>query len=560
MKINVSNMTPIAEGGEGCIYDYNGRIIKVFKPHINLSVKECKIDTLMSVNLPQYVIKPLEKVYDMNGKFIGYLMNKADGDEFKRLTNKKFCTSNNIDTKFCLDILIRVKKTIDKLHEQKIYIGDLNDQNILFNTSGNIYFLDCDSWSVGNNNCTVAMDLFKDPELVSDNFNEKTDNYAFMVLAWKSLTRVHPFGGTMDPDIPIADRISKKISVIDRNDIKLPRTTKTWNGFSPDLVTEFKKVFESNFRTITDNLEDMYNNLAYCKKDKEYYYNKFSSCPYCNSGAKVNLKPQSHGLIGGLKLVSLFDETRIKAIFDRHTFLDVTDNVCNGNNNIPYKPGVRYYFLNNQCWIEDYEDYFYIHSDKEYTINKKYKTMIEVFDNNIYYISPSNSLTQIQVLNGGNAIKNICKVANNSYFAINNGQYCIINYYDGKIVVNINGTYIEVEYNSDIQNYGIHMDVVSKKWLVILEDGSGTFRTFVFNNNNIEYQTDKIKYECSLNNPCINSSIIFIPIDGKIRGFAYIKSAFKDFECNIVSEESKLIKENSRFVIINTENVYYLGK
>lgn len=48
-------------------------------------------------------------------------------------------------------------------------------------------------------------------------------------------------------------------------------------------------------------------------------------------------------------------------------------------------------------------------------------------------------------------------------------------------------------------------------------------------------------------------------IDGKIRRYSYKKSAFKDFECGVVSEESKMIKEKNKFVIVNFENVYVLG-
>lgn len=96
--------------------------------------------------------------------------------------------------------------------------------------------------------------------------------------------------------------------------------------------------------------------------------------------------------------------------------------------------------------------------------------------------------------------------------------------------------------------------------MIILEDSHGKFNTYVINKGQVEYHTDSIKYSCQLNCPCISNSTIFIPIDGKIRGFAYQKSVFKDFECSVVSEESKLIKEKNRFVIVNLENVYHLGK
>lgn len=559
IKFDTTTRTLLTEGGEGYIYEHNGKIIKTFKSHIDIAAKERKVNALMRTTLPKAVITPIDTVLDMRGKFIGYCMEKVNGEEFKRLSNRKFVTANNITTKDILGLLVKVKAVLVEIHKQNIYVGDLNDQNILFDTVGNIYLIDCDSWTVGNDKCTVAMDMFKDPHLKADNFNTDTDNYAFMVLAWKSLTRVHPFGGTVEPDMPILDRISKGISVIDRQNVKLPRLTKEWKGFSPDLLSEFKAVFEGGVRTLSDNMEDMLANLTQCKKDKEFYYNKFSSCPYCDSNAQVNKKPVSQGSVGGLKLYAIYDGTKIKAVFDRYTYLDNEGYVITQGLRVRYRNGFRFYITTNSHTIEDGDYSFEVSNTiNHHWIQKRYKTAIEVIGKYVYFISEKGTLTRLEPMGIGNGTKNICKVSSTAYFAVNGDNYCVVNYYTGKIIVNINGTNTVIDYNSDIVNYGIHHDEVSGKWLIILEDSKGKFSTFVINGGTVEYQTDAIKYDCQLNCPCIYNSNIFIPVDGKIRGYSYKKSAFKDFECNVVSEESKLIKEKNRFVIVNLENVYYL--
>lgn len=559
IKFDTTTRTPLTEGGEGCIYEYNGKIIKTFKPHVDISAKQRKVNTLMKSALPKEVIAPIEEVSDMNGKFTGYCMEKVSGEEFKRLSNRKFVTANNITTKDILGLLVKVKLVLEEIHKQNIYVGDLNDQNILFDAAGNIYLIDCDSWTVGGDKCTVAMDLFKDPKLKADNFNADTDNYAFMVLAWKSLTRVHPFGGTLNPDMPILDRIQRGISVID-SPVKLLRTTKSWKGFSPDLVSEFKSVFESGARTLSGNMEDMLSNLTFCQKDKEYYYSKFSSCPYCDNNAQVNKKPVSQGIVGGLKLYAIYDGTKIKTVLDRYTYLDNDGYVINGKSRASYLNGRRFYFAENGSYIEDTIDSFWITYKDVYRIEKKYKSAIEVNENFVYYISPQNIFTKLEIMNDGNAIQNVCKVGNTAYFSVSGDSYCIVNCYIGKLIVNINGANTIITYDSDIANYGIHMDEVTGKWLILLEDSKGDFYTFVINKNSVEYKTDSIRYDCQLNCPCMYNSTIYIPIDGKIRGYSYQKSLFKDFECGVVSGESKLIKEKNRFAIVNLENVYYLEK
>ncbi|MCH5267102.1 MAG: hypothetical protein J1E62_02055 [Lachnospiraceae bacterium] len=560
IKFDTRNKTPLTEGGEGVIYEYKGKIIKIFKPHIELSAKERKVKALMKSTLPKEIVTPIDCVTDRKGKFIGYSMAKVEGEEFKRLSNRKFVTANNIDTKFILSLLVKVKTVLQDIHKKNIYVGDLNDQNLLFDMRGNVYFLDCDSWTVGGDNCTVVMDLFKDPKLIADEFNAGTDNYAFCVLSWKCLTRIHPFSGKTHPDMKITERIMRGISVIDRPEVTVMRIAKSWKGFSPELLTEFKSVFERGMRDLSDNMEDMYHNLAYCQKDKEYYYNKFSSCPYCNSDAKVNINPVSQGVVGGLKLYGLYDAENIKILFDRNTYIDNQGYVIHGKEKTAYVSGYRYHFLDNGCMVMENQGTFSFAGEGSiYKIDKKYKSMIVVEGNSIFYISPNNNLEKLEVTERGNAITRICKVSTTAYFTVENSEYCIVNYYTGKLIVNINGGNAIIDYQSDIMNYGIHRDGVTGKWLVILEDSKGMFYTYVMGGNAIEYHTDAIKYDCQLSCPCISNSTIFIPISGKIRGFNFSKFAFKDFECDVVSEESKLMKEKNKFVIIAPENVYILG-
>lgn len=560
MKFDATICTPLTEGGEGFLYEYDGKMIKIFKPHIDLAAKERKIHALMKTHLPKEVITPIDSVVDRRGRFIGYCMEKAGGEEFKRLSNRRFVTANNITTRDILNLLVKIKEVLGEIHGKNIYIGDLNDQNILFDTAGNIYFIDCDSWAVGDDSCSVAMDLFKDPRLQADHFNAGTDNYAFAVLAWKSLTRVHPFGGTREPDLSLMERMEKGISVIDRAEIKLPRMIREWKGFSPGLVEEFKNVFENGLRTLSDNLEDFQSHLSYCKKDGEYYYSRFSACPYCDSSAQVRKKPVALGVAGGLKCYAVYEAGKIKTMFDRYTYLDQEGYVNNGNQKERHQ-GARHYFLENGTRILDYADCFTFrpfHKERSYCTRKKYKTRIETVGNAIYSISEKNTFYKMEVTDNGNGIKNICKVSGTAYFAVSGENYCIVNYYTGKLIINVNGTNTVIDYPSDLVNYGIHRDEISGKWLIILEDSKGKFWTWVMDGSTVVYRTDSIRYACQLNCPCIYNSNIFIPIDGKIRGYSYGKSEFKDFACDVVSEDSKLIKEKNRFVIVNLENVYYL--
>lgn len=557
------NMTPMAEGGEGFIYEYGGDILKVYKKNVDIASKEKKINLLIQKNLPKEVVKPIQPVYDTRNNFIGYIMPKVSGEEIRVLTNRKYLKANGIGTNDILKMLVRIQKVVTQIHKAGVFIGDLNDQNILFNAQGEVFFIDCDSWSIGTEKCEVVMDLYRDPLMSGNDFSESTDLYAESILIWKTLTRIHPHGGTMNPDIDIMERMRRGISVIDNPAVKIPRTIKSWRNLSPLLIETLKKVFENKSRSLGGELADMYANLKFCDKDQEYYYGKFDRCPLCDSNAAVISKPKSQGVMGGLTLYAILNEREVKVVLNENCYIGTDGNAVNVANNdcLPYQKGKFYHFFSDGGLVLADSDNIYFTTQKDtYSIRKRHKSPIYVFGSDIYYISPANTFTRLSATDNGNGIRSIAKCSYNSYFAVDDGEYCIVNRYDGNLIINCNGMNVELSYQSSIINYGIHKDRMSGKWLVVLQDGSGVFRTIVIRENSVEYETDQIKYECGLGNLCLSNSTIYMPIDGKIRGYSYQKQAFKDFECDVVTPDSRLIKKGAEFAIVNDENIYKLGK
>lgn len=557
------NMTPMAEGGEGFIYEYGGDILKVYKKNVDIASKEKKITLLIQKNLPKEVVKPIQPVYDTHNNFIGYIMPKVSGEEIRVLTNKKYLKANGIGTNDILKMLVRIQEVIEQIHKAGVCIGDLNDQNILFDTNGDVFFIDCDSWSIGTEKCEVVMDLYRDPLMSGNDFSESTDLYAESILIWKTITRIHPHGGTMNPDIDIMERMRRGISVIDNPAVKIPRTIRSWRNLSPMLIESLKKVFENKSRSLGGELADMYANLKFCDKDQEYYYGKFDRCPLCDSNAAVIRKPKSQGVMGGLTLYALLNEQEVKVVLNENCYIGTNGEAVNiaNNDRLPYQKGKFYHFFSDGGLVlADSDNIYFTTKNDTYRIRKRHKSPIYVFGTDIYYISPANTFTRLSATDNGNGIRSIAKCSYNSYFAVDGGEYCIVNKYDCNLIINCNGMNVELPHQSSIINYGIHRDRVSGKWLVVLQDGSGVFRTIAIRENSVEYETDQIKYECGLGNLCLSNSTIYIPIDGKIRGYSYQKQAFKDFECDVVTPDSRLIKNGAAFTIVNDENIYKLGK
>jgi serine/threonine protein kinase len=517
----------------------------------------------MSKNLPDNVIKPLELVY-MQKKFAGYIMPKVEGEDFKRLANKKFLQINNITIKEISSMLIQIKDILKILHSQNIFISDLNDCNILFDKSFKVFFIDTDSWTIDGFKCAVCMDSFKDPFLKGNDFSKETDSFAYGVLAFKSLTRLHPFGGTTNPDMDIVERMKQKSSVIDNQNVVIPRTATKWIFMNPSLVKDFKDIFESGSRSLIDaNLEEFKSHLKKCDKHSDFYYSEYSDCPLCNDKAALITAPVKIQDAGGIPYVVLFTMTGIKTILDQDSCILESGEVLHirSMKRSKFLKTHFYYFSNDGSirW-ETTKDKLYIYSDKDnFAFDKRYNSEVVVKDTCCYYTDLANNLIKLIVTDYGIGKTLITKTAITNFFEIvDDKNYLVINVYDNLLIINNSGYNLELQSMGKIVNYGIHYDSYGN-WLVILENSKGKFYTYVLSKNNITYQSDSIKYTISLSNLTFYNNTIFKPGQGKITGFHVIKNIYKDFPCTPVTEDSKLIRKGNKFTIIDDTTIYEAG-
>jgi serine/threonine protein kinase len=562
----ILKQTPMTEGGEGIIFEYQDKIIKIYKDSVNKKEKLEKIKKLMGKKLPSNVVIPLDIVQNNKSKFMGYLMEKVNGEELKKLSNKKYIQVNNITIKDISKMLVEIKNTIIELHKQNIYISDFNDNNILFDKDFNVYFIDADSWTIDNIKCTVCMDTFKDPLLIANDFSNETDYYAYSVLVFKSLTRLHPFGGTMTPDINIIDRMKKRISVINNNKVTVPKSINKWNFIQPSFIEEFKQIFENDKRFLIANINDFNNNLKLCNKHNDYYYGKFKDCPICVTGTKlVTEKPMQTSTSSGIPYILLFSNKDVKLLLTFNAYINNSGLITNRFTKTINKvnKGERVYFTDDSkivFIISDNHIKVKLENKSEYIFDKLYKTFVVIKNNSVYYVNKSNTLIELTITDKGNHNRQIAKVGYNTIFDVYNKEhYFVCSNYKDYLILNIDGYMTKIDGSYNIQNYGIHFDEISTRWLFILEDSKGIFTTFIYDKNNQKYINDLIKYSVSLNNICFNNKVIFIPEDKMIRGFSYDKNIFKDFSCEVVNEDSKLIREGNKFIVINEKEIYKLG-
>ncbi|MCI8700586.1 MAG: hypothetical protein HFJ47_04535 [Clostridia bacterium] len=580
-RSRIESLNKLAEGGEATIYEYDSkRVIKVFKPKVDLARKKEKVNYFISIKnqLPRNVIGPEEEV-TVQGKFVGYAMRKLVGaEDLHMLTKPKYLTAAHLSNQDVLQIITDFGKHLGELHSTGIIVGDVSDYNFQINGKCD-YFIDVDSWGIeGKYTPDAYTELFTCPDSYSSsgsiNFSIENENYNFAILAFNMLTRIHPFGGTYLPDknLSTIERMKRKISIVGKHkgDIKIPKIIGSWKWMSPQLEKDFLEIFEQGKKIdITANLQELLKNMKYCSTHDIYYYSKFNECPLCNENAKVKTAPVV------AKVTQTANGPQITVIFAGIDCAYVLSNVhyLNRSNEAVHFETVRKFtvergkrvdfsndgkvvFVTDDDSIQVYDE----NNQVAATIERMHKSNYLVKDRDLYYVDKGNNLVRLSITKSGNMPNYLGQVFNAFFEASDDGKVLIVSMYPKTAIITTPDYTFEVDYNGRINEYAIKYDRATQKWLFVYQLSNGKYRTMVFNKNRIEYDDDVIMYNAQ---PLVNidfcNNTIYDPADGKIIGTNIVKNTAKEFNCGVVDESSRLQFTGRGFKIYNKNNIYNYG-
>lgn len=574
----------IAEGGEADIAEYGvDKVIKIFKDKnpltgvpIDKKRKEKVVKYFIKTKFPQTVIGPLDDVY-VGREFVAYIMKRLfDDDPVRQLTKRNHLKKNRFSNKDVLRFAIKTARIVDDLHKRGYIIGDINDQN--FSVMGDeVYALDTDSYGIkGQLHAVTYTENYTAPEAYKGNgvieLTEQTDNFALAVLCAYILTQVHPFGGSYakHPEWKFKERIENKISIFGPHGVGVRSVTPSWNWISPQLLKKFVDIFEGNCRdSILPELEDLYNNMTYCKKHDGYYYSKFAECPVCNQKAKIQVQPvkQQPADTTAAMLKVIFESEDIEVILNDKYYLSKDHNIVHrktgrrkaikGKVNIEFTKDGNY-------MLEVRDDFITIHNDytqKKYKIQKQHKSHYDMTDDTLYYVDKNGRLKSIKLTRRGTYEVNEAFVFNPIFKIIDDKTRFIASFYPQRaIVVENNGQTHQFECNDTIIEYALRYDESSKRWLFIYEKTDGSFRTLVFGNKQILVDNSTWTYSAMpLSGICLAGNTIYEPGNKEIIGLNVANNKIKAFPCSIVRENSHLEFSNGKFTITNSDKVYTFG-
>ncbi|MFZ1704368.1 MAG: hypothetical protein WAT79_08470 [Saprospiraceae bacterium] len=240
---NIRNSREIAAGGEGRIIEHpNGKdVIKMYHQKRPLKFQKHLEDL---TKLSGVFVKPLEVYTDVNS-VLGFSMKYVNLNDywlFNNLFNKGFCTSNNIDNGFKIKVLNKLKAELEKIHSNKIFVGDLNQYNIFVNEKSEILFVDVDSFKTATQDHSgVLLDDIRD--WTTSIINHKSDSWAYDILAFWSMSYVHPFKWVSPGNKEtLEQRVKSGKSILTKiQDVKIPAL---YQPFAQPIVDQFTEIFK----------------------------------------------------------------------------------------------------------------------------------------------------------------------------------------------------------------------------------------------------------------------------------------------------------------------------
>ena len=200
--VSIKLIKKLGSGGEGAAYiTSDGIVCKIYTKITKNKVEKLK---LMVSNPIDYdgICWPKKLVYDKNRTIIGYLMNRAEGIELQKMVQVPKLLMDNFPhwkrihlVRLCLAILDKIKY----LHDKNIILGDINPLNLLVKDENTVYFIDTDSYQIGNYPCPVGTPEFTAPEIIGRDYKTflrtfEHEYFAVAVLLFKILMLgKHPY-------------------------------------------------------------------------------------------------------------------------------------------------------------------------------------------------------------------------------------------------------------------------------------------------------------------------------------------------------------------------------
>ena len=318
------------------------------------------------------------------------------------------------------------------------------------------------------------------------------------------------------------------------------------------------------------NLEDLLNNLEYCKVHDTWYYSKYNRCPLCDDKAQVKTAPKIVRVkpvpgAKGPQLVVVFSSGSNDCLYilSGNHYLNKNNqavHITSGRKvSVPRGQKVDFSDDGKVAYVADSSEIkIYDANDKLMsTIERMPKTNYLVRDKVIYYVDKGDNFIKLEITARGNEPTYLGLCYKPLFEVAEDGRVFVASMYPKRMRIHTDSYDFDVDYNCWVNEYAIKYDKVTHHWLFVYQLSNGKFRTIVFSKDEIKYDDDVISYSAMpLGNIDFCNNTIYDPDDGKIVGTNILKGTAKEFPCSVVDEASKLEFTGRGFKIYNQDAIY----
>lgn len=296
----------IATGGEATVYAAGARAIKIW--HQPSRARAAKVTALLGrrAALPRALVAPEALVHDAaSGDAVGFVMPRLVGswEPIALLGLPTWRQARGLGLAAVGPLMAALFDAVEELHAAGIVVGDLSDQNVLVapGEGAPVRLVDADSVQIDGLPCAVATEAFLDPHLYGPDlaapcataggaartFDEASDRYALLALLFRLMTRVHPYGGSLDRLPTLPRRAAARTSVM-RPEVTVPGRVREAIDLVPrDLRSVFAATFERGERPALprDEVAAWASSLLTCGCGLEIPAEHLP-CPHCASASR----------------------------------------------------------------------------------------------------------------------------------------------------------------------------------------------------------------------------------------------------------------------------------
>jgi len=573
--INLSSMPPrepiVTSGGESVIYKYSDDVaLKIYKPHIPIEEKEKRVKSFLEMPFSEEILSPSQLVL-YRGSFKGFgMVLVPDSKTLYQYMDEEFLRKQGLSNKNLLEIVLKYAKLLKKLHKQGIIIGDICPYNVLIENK-NIFLPDVDSWGIEG---VMQPAAFKEDYLAPESFKGKdkyefsqsTDLYSFAVMAFEVLAKIHPFGGCWQNhnEMKISERAERKISVLGKHQINLPRFVKSWDWMSPELIEAFLEIFEGNRRT--DIIGALEENLR-----------------PCNKAIKITVKPpeiikpdMSNAPSGKV----IFEASDVKKILDRYTYISTNNELVHISTNKrvaweisfdkgkPRKEGKQRFFSIDGKYIyfvdENSIDICNSNFERELYLPKKNNGVLFIQKDRFYYLNDEQKLI-MQDLTGKDEVI-LKETMDQIVFTETFDRIPIVFAIDSKQKRGIllsGGKKILIPLDQEKQmpkECAVKYDYDSFLELIMYRLPKDKVMIQTYKKGKKMYEKELLYRIPSLSGTCFCNNIIYAVANGKLLGIDYSEDKIIEFSNNydFISKDSKIEFSEGGFIITTRNKIWKL--